>query len=428
MPTYTKAQYGTGWVAPATPNWRAVEVKTGGNYPWSSASNDAAMIAKYRKGDCRITVVDKANTPIAGASVDVEMQEHAFWWGVMLDYRRVNSPAWPTYDQDIVSMPWNSYVAQNEHKQGIWDKPDPAPAPGAGLNKLIVFEKQEYVDKMKPWRMRRAHTLEYTARDYLIPDPPYGSTKASRRAYWKDVHTPEKLTFLRPYADMWELTNETQDSLVYDKVNTWIHEDPDWLADMVYAKSMSQGLPLYINDDEQPDRIKRIAEHLLNNGVHIDGIGYQSHTPTSPRSFLHSLNSKRNGAVAPWWSMVTESDFNTATSEASSYNLERENLSACFANPGCIAHCNWGTHAPTWDGSVGYWKADGSPTLRRQAFLELVAGDWWTSLTDQTTDGAGSYTFNGFYGGYTATVTHNGVTKEVNFELAQRMPEVVVIF
>src|SRR5690606_33376798 len=49
------------------------------NAPWRAAA--AERIARLRQGDLEVVVQDKAGKPIAGATVEVELVRHAFYFG-----------------------------------------------------------------------------------------------------------------------------------------------------------------------------------------------------------------------------------------------------------------------------------------------------------------------------------------------------------
>lgn len=428
--------YGTAWVAPTLPNWRTEETKDGSNrYPWEYDTNATDMIDKYRKGDCRITVVSAANTPISGASVSAQMQEHAFIWGTNVE--SANAIDVPAYLAKITDGTWNGFVLDRSLKQGFWDGSYDVNNFHGGVKtgKSFALPLIETLRATGKFREQRGHVLNYPQDPPYFPSDLYGSTKASRRAYWRDTHLPDKTSSTVNTVHIWELTNEIVHNPHYEVTSGERWKDPDYIADSQLALTLSAGRPLYINewDGNQLSNHVQHAEYLIAQGIPIAAVAWQgrmsgAQSYNSYAQKFAELNKATGGGAAPWDMLITEFEVQSADATTQGTN-ETNGITAAFANPACLSFSNWGI----WDGSPtqwipdsGYYAADWSPKPRMTSFNALVHGAWKTSSSGST-NGSGYHQFRGTFGAYDLTVTSGPTTVTRSFELHPGMREIVIV-
>jgi GH35 family endo-1,4-beta-xylanase len=425
--------YGTGWTAPALPNFRAVEVADGENkYPWRYEANADAMIDKYRKGDCRVTVVNGANAPVVGATVSAQMTEHAFIWGTMISEGAMLSsdPAIRDgYRAQILSGAWNAIYTENACKQGMWEV-----AAYPHTDKQGAIDCFAVAKAARKWREVRGHVLNYPV-DFTwhFPAAVWPADYAGRRSYWRNTHIPDKTATLINDISIWELSNEVNDS-IYSSVEGVKYKNPDYLSDCLHAAQAQGGRPLYINDYRDQYTLLEHAAYLEANGVPIAAVGIQGHvsgsfTYESVAGYFTLLQSLTGNVIVPWDFMVTELDYQSVTAEQAGLN-ETAFVKACFANPQCRGMNNWGTCDNLgWlaGGQSGYFTSPtGTAKPRMESFNALVHGTWKTNSSGAT-NGSGYHQFRGTFGAYDLTVTSGATTVTRSFELHPGMKEIVIV-
>ncbi len=430
--------YGTGWTAPALPNFRAVEVADGANkYPWRYEANADAMIDKYRKGDCRVTVVNGANAPVVGATVSAQMTEHAFIWGAMIGERYLFNPdpaVQAGYRAKILSGAWNAIYLESACKQGLWEGGQVANYPHT--DKQGAIDCFAFAKAARKWREVRGHVLNYPIDNtqWFFPTGLWPADYAGRRTQWRNVHIPDKTSTLINEITIWELSNElSRGDCIYAPVEGERYKNPDYLADCLLAAQAQGGRPLYINDYQNHYSLLEHAAYLEANGIPVAAVAMQGHLSGNfdyegASGYLSLSQSLSGNTIVPWGLIVSELDFAGVSAAQVGLN-ETAFVKACFANPQCQGMNNWGiTDDGSWIGGGTYYASStsSSPNPRMDSFNALVHGTWKTNSSGST-NGSGYHQFRGTFGAYDLTVISGATTVTKSFELHPGMKEIVIV-
>ena len=196
------------------------------------------------------------------------------------------------------------------------------------------------------------------------------------------------------------------------------------------VKAQNPNAKLYMNDYGIVDvgynagPYANQIEHLLANGVPLDGIGIQAHrsipgtVDNTPYMVQRNLD-RFNKFDLPI--KITEALFVYDDDRKRADEL-RKLFPIYFAHPKVEAIVMWGFWSrPHWIPHSAMWTDDFTPTLQAEAYRDLVFGAWWTD-TEAAADANGEVHTRAFYGDYVITV--NGESKRVTLSKANGKAEV----
>ena len=383
----------------------------------------AARIESLRKANLNVEVVDQNNQVVEGASVRIEMQEHAFGFGSALVGCRFpgNDCYNPIYVEKITNLDGNGHgfnvaVTENALK---WD----------GWEEEWIGSPEETVSAIEYMHDQgievRGHTLFWPSWN-LMPDDmgenaqnyPYLLDRIDER-----INTMINHPQLGEIITDWDVLNEitTNDDLQNTFENYSDYEEGIDVYKYILAqvKEANPEMPIYINDyvilsgagssNTVSNRYKDLLTQLHAADVPFDGIGFQCHIGSVPTS-IYKLQqvwdefSQRYGVPLK----VTEYDVNPTVSEEVQADYMSDFLTMTFSHPSMEAFLMWGF----WDGN--HWK-DNAPMFdfdwnlkpSGQAFVDKVFNEWWTNETSMTNiDGQTS--FRPFKGTHKVIVTKDG--------------------
>ena len=374
---------------------------------WPGMSPDAAWrapaaerIEAHRRGDLAITVVGPDGEPVEGATVELDMTEHAFWWGTFLgtapaedspERRRQLAYARDRFNYYTVPIYWED-----------WGWEDPA--------------SREAYERTWAWarstgRPFRVHTLIWPGEEWLprvaldVADDP----DALRELCLS--HVREAVEASAPYdPEGYDVLNEPRvNTLVADVLGLESHVSWFELAD-----ELAPGATMYINDygilssgghnRQAIDFYKTYLTDMLAAGAPVEGIGMQGHFGqglTDPAKALAILDEFADFDLPVH---ITEFDIETLDEQGQAA-YTRDFMTAMFSHASVEAFIVWGF----WEGD--HWKPDGA-MLRRdfsekpnaEVWRELIYETWWTD-EQATTAADGTATLRGYLGTHDVTIT-----------------------
>jgi endo-1,4-beta-xylanase len=394
--------------------------------PAGASSADAATAAAIRQHRMGTIVVEV--TP--GATVRVEQQRHAFWFGAALANQAFDGRMDPSdaarYKQVFLEN-FNSAVTENalkwasmeREKGGVdystvdailgWTDANEIPLRGHNIYWGIRQFVQPWVMAMDSTELKR--TLEARARDI----------GRRYRGRFAEYDLNNEMIHGNYYADR-------LGKRITLEMAQWVRaEDPDaqlWLNDY----DILTGRRLN-------DYIAHIRE-LVAMGVPVAGIGVQGHLHDEsfdPHALRRSLD-----ALAKLNLPIRVTEFNMPGQRSKFYEdrslvmtAEQEQAKArdlvdyyriCFANPSVTGILMWGFwEGANWIPASSLYKRDWSPTPAATAYRDLVYGEWWTRW-EGTADENGRCEVPAFFGTQHVLVDN----LKVIVELSEKEPTVTV--
>ncbi len=402
----------------------------------------ATRIEQNRKGDLAVRVVDQNGNAVAGAEVEVSMQQHAFGFGTAVSVFRMlgTSADDALYRQRINDLTgdgrsFNYAVIENGMKWPVWE----------GQVSWFPFSQAQttgVVEGLLDQGMRvRGHTLVWPSWGNLPPDLEQNQNDLPALRQRVETHIQDMTgnASFQGQLVAWDVLNEP--AHLFDLENAFgsggIYEEyADWFN---LAAQTDPDAALYINDYgiisgaglnlSTQDLYKAVIEGILAAGGSIDGIGIQGHVqaPLAAPETVYAILDEF-AALVPNLS-ITEYDAQDVPEDLAADYI-RDLLTIVFSHPAAESFLVWGF----WDGS--HWLND-APLFRQdwslkpsgQAFLDLVFDEWWTDVQSQT-DAEGSFATRGFLGEYAVTtrvgqatstsaitLTRDGATVELTLDL-----------
>jgi len=385
--------------------------------PWRDEA--ANRIEQIRKANLTVRVEDTDGTPIPNANVEVEMLQHDFAFGTAVVSSRFGggNNQNPIYESKILDLDGNGHgfnwvVFENSMKWNGWEQN------WLGPKEQTAAATQWLVDhNIKV----RGHTLCWPGWGNLPPDL---ETNAGDDDYFKNrmfAHIDEMTTYpgIAGNIEEWDVLNEittnrdlefslqgqsdypTGREIYVDIFGKLAQADPTmktYINDYVTIGSANTGGGAY-------DLKKQFIQELIDAGVSVDGVGFQSHIggfPTSIYDVKLVLDDFYNtfGTTAK----ITEYDINDAVSDELAATYLRDFLTMTFSHQSTDGFLMWGF----WDGA--HWKSN-APMFYQdwtikpsgQTFIDMVFDEWWTT-GNGVTDSNGEYDIRGFKGSYQITV------------------------
>ncbi|MAX27312.1 MAG: hypothetical protein CMJ19_22675 [Phycisphaeraceae bacterium] len=386
-----------------------------GHEPNAAWRKEAAKrIEQHRKAPISVTVVDANGQPVKDADVHVQMQRHAFAFGTAVNEWKFigDDPDRRIYKQKIAEL-FNTASMESSLKWASWYRQG----------------NQQRLDATMQWLADhdisvRGHTMVWpswkkspkTLVEKLKADPQF--LREQVLAFIEEVGLQCKGRVVE-----WDVLNEVHNN--HDYLDVLGEQAIDsWFAK---ARQVDSDVPLLINEFGvmqgkggysllKQDKHYQLIKRLLDRGVQIDGIGFQSHfrlyAVTPPKRVWEILDRYAELGLKIG---ITEYDLAWVSEEFQAQYLH-DFMTATFAHPSVNQFVMWGF----WDGS--HWREDGGmyakdwrekPSLT--VYKNLVFKQWWTDET-HTTNKQGMVNLRGFHGDYQVTVQAQGktVTHQVN--------------
>ncbi len=381
-----------------------------------------SRIEELRMAPLVIRVVDAEGNPVKGASVDVQMTRHAFFFGsaINLQYFMRQTVNGERY-REFVLKHYNQVAPENDLKWNRWER-------DAGV-------RQNVIDALYILREHdihvRGHCLIWPG--FRVMPPDIRNIIANRVALDERIehHFEEILDLTDGLVDEWDVVNEPYaERAILDRYGDALIGD--WFR---MAHDISPEPTLYLNDyagfinggdnTAHKDYLEQLIADLLAQGVPVQGLGIQGHFGSfvcPPEAILKELDRFGKFGLPI---QITEFDIDSMDEKLKA-DYTRDFLTACFSHPGVVGVNTWGFwEGDHWKPSAALVRKDWTLTPWGAVWFDLIEREWWTHETG-TTDRDGRFSLSGFLGDYEITVEGAGKKVSIPDSLAKDQPELVI--
>ena len=405
---------------------------------WQEADR---RIELTRKRPLKITVRDKQNKPVVGATVILKQTAHLFKFGTAIDSSLILDAENDGQYRTAITDNFNSVVPENALKWAMQDNQDPA-SPAL----LVQWCKRKQLNI-------RGHCLLWPSYRHL-PE----SLRSERGPVLREAirqHITSYVKTFSPNIYEWDVVNEALtntdiqkelgDQILVDAFN-WARESNNHVS-LAYNDYDILNVRAGANDGKRA-AVKELITRLLGSGAPIDVLGIQSHmhkgawsaeklwtTCETYARFGVPLHFTELTVVSGHLKEPEDNDWHrrhmdwVTTPEGEARQLEegRRFYTLLFSHPAVDAVTWWDfSDREAWQGApAGLLRKDMSPKpladWLRQAFHET-----WTTRSVTRADNEGVVTFRGFFGTYAVRVeTDSGLCLVGTCRLSRRQAPVV---
>ena len=380
--------------------------------PWRKAAED--RIEQLRKAPLTVHVVDSNGKAVAGATVTIDQQQHAFPFGCVYSPNLIVGPESQTpfakeYQKRYVDL-FNVGVDEYAMKWPGWI--DPATREKALGALQWMTDHNVNV---------RGHCLVWPAWRHLPTD--LKSLQDDKPALAKaiDDHITDEVTTLKGKVTQWDVINEPYVNKDLMKILGY-GAMTDWFKT---ARAADPAPQLFLNETSVPTNPPGDVHYTVlydqvaaiqKAGGPIGGVGMQAHFGSNLTSItdLHQIYTRFASLGIPL--EITELDISVGDEQLQADYL-RDFMTISFSEPNICGEMMWGfVEGHHWRPDAALWKADWTIKPAGQAWLDLVKKKWWTHVTVSSGED-GVATTRGFLGDYTVSVTVGGKTQTVNTAL-----------
>jgi GH35 family endo-1,4-beta-xylanase len=388
------------------------------NAAWRAAA--AARIEQYRKADLTVTVQDQFGQRIPGASVQVNMQRHAFGFGsAVAASGLLGTSTNDTLYRDTIKRLFNKAVMENDLKWPQWEGNRTRATNG--------------VDWLRAQGIAvRGHTLIWPSWGNMPADVRMLTNNLPALRNRINLHLTEEATALRGRLVEWDVINETYSN--HDVMD--LLGDAEMVTWFQRTRAADPQSVLYLNDygilsvnstnDAHQNAYFNTINYLLTNGAPMAGVGLQSHfgsNLTPPPRLWEILN---RFASFPVDLQSTEFDIDI-TDEQTQADYTRDFMTLLFSHPKVVGIVMWGFwEGRHWKPAAAMFRRDWSIKPNGLMWQDLVFRQWWTTANGRA-DNDGNYTARGFKGTYAVTGSLGSVSNTVSIVLASNQTCVVTL-
>ena len=422
---------------------------------WKQRSADG--IERYRKGDGKLTVVDKEGKPVLNAKIKLTQTNHEFRFGAnifMLDELETEekNEAYKKAFADVFNMatlPFYWDATEPEKGKQRYDKDSPKIYRRPPIDLCIEFCEKHGIEP-------REHALAY---DVAFPKWLYSASvdECKKELERRFSEIAERYADKIPTI---EVTNE----LEWVKGKTKFYDAPDFIewcfktAEKYFPQNklcINEHAALVWNDScRVTDKYYAYTEATMLKGARIDAIGVQYHLFYKAKDLYEKtrllLNPEQLFRIMDLYSnfgkplQITEITVPAYSWEADDEQLQAEIIeklySIWFSHPNVEQIIYWNlvdgyahfadpdpekVKASQGDMTLGenyYYggllRFDLSPKPAYFRIKELLQKKWHTEI-ELVTDKNGNANFRGFYGDYSADVTFDGQAITTQFSLSK---------
>ncbi len=393
------------------------------NAPWRIEATN--RINQIRKGDLKVTVLDRNGSPLSGAAVYVQQLNHAFKFGSAITAQLVTqSSADAEIYRSRVSSHFTTSVFENDLKWTLWD----CTTCGSAFNKTNTRQAIQWL--LDRNISARGHNLIWPSWKYMptgLQSLGANDLQNSITARFNDVLED---TAVNGKLYQWDVLNEPYTN--YDvqgllsgvpgvNASTGVLGNAEMVRWFQLAKQLDPKTKLFINDYDilaanglnvkHQDYYFAVISWLLNNGAPVEGAGMQGHfaSPT-PIDLMQTIIDRYATLGIPL--AITEFDFNTSDEQLQA-DFTRDFMTLIFSSSKFNDFLMWGFWEKRhWLPAGAMYRADWSSKPNALVWNDLLFREWWTNAFGST-DAAGIYRTRGFKGDYNVTATYARVTKTV---------------
>ena len=375
-------------------------------------------IEQHRKADLTIEVIDRQGNLVEGATVNVQMNRHAFRFGTAVKARFITgSDASHQIYRDKVLENFNSVVFENDLKWPAWD--------GLWGNNFNWPQTQQAMDWLDAHNLPiRGHYLSWAT--WSGADAYGNSDDTSTLQQRLFDHITAKATTVGNRVAEWDVINHP---IGWTGTTYETHFGDQFYGDIIdHARSVApDGMEMWVNEDNilaggaLADEYERVIQNLIDQGSAPDGIGFQGH-------FKQSWGRIRTGEfvydqIERFSQLsdrlqITEFDVDVGNDDTLQAELLHDYMVAAFSHESMEGITMWGFWEDAhWLPDAALYNSDWSEKEALVAYQDLVFDQWWTEEMGLS-DAAGEMSLRGFLGDYTVTVTANGKTYQMDYELS----------
>ena len=387
----------------------------GGREPDAAWRADAdKRIDEIRKAPLTIRVTDAAGHPISGATVDVEMQQHAFPFGCVYSPRSIAGPDAATpanqeYARRFAEL-FNVGVDEFAMKWPAWETD--------AIRSMALAS----LDWMTAHNIRvRGHCLVWPGWRRLPADVQALQNDPAALAKRIDDHIRGEVAALAGRVTEWDVINEPYVNNNLMKI-LGDRAMADWF---VTAHAADPSPRLLLNETSVPtspptdkhyDTLFEQVQAIQNAGAPIGGVGMQAHFGSNLTSINDLQKIYDRFATLGIPLEITELDIDVNDEQLQADYL-RDFLTFTFSHPNISGIMMWGfVENHHWRPDAALWREDWKIKPAGQAWLDLVKNKWWTRAR-LTTSADGTVSLRGFLGTYKITGTANGLSASSDISL-----------
>ncbi|MFC4551153.1 MULTISPECIES: endo-1,4-beta-xylanase [Halorussus] len=403
---------------------------------WRQAARE--RIEKVRKTDVEVEVLNPGGKPMADATVEVEMTDHAFDFGSAVSVGHITGDGEDdeTY-RETFRENFNKATVENGLKypawEGEWDiDNDATRATLDWFNERDVPVRGHYL-LWEQFDTAGGGGMSIENADSLSGD------ELRRRI------TEKIRTHATEFADdvvEWDMHNhpvwqsnfrdDDGDGLGWDDVRHWWDVANAATEDGLYTNEMG-----VVGGTWQQDAYYDYLTRLVENDYPVDGIAFMGHHQQQWNQILDVdtlISSFERFAEFDLPLLVSEFDIQIfSRRNAQDVELQRDYtrdfLTVAFSQAAVEGVVSWGFWADDhWRPTGAYYDSDWTLRPHGETYRDLVFDEWWTDETGETDDN-GVYATRGFKGDYRiaaekgalsgeTTVTIDDETDTVTVELA----------
>lgn len=395
-------------------------------------------IEQVRKGDFTVVVQDKNGNPVKDAEVTLDMFEHEFHFGVMMDEHFINDDENASNRLRQLAPNFNTVAVGNGLKWDIYaTAPDsPGKVMDAAKNEGMKYFRGHALWMPMPTYDGNPKELYDLITDTSSEDVRYAKAIDLITNHFKEMN--EKF----PYIYQWDVINEAPNRTIFSDTfsNHNLNEDIFKIAN----ETMTNGQRLAVCDNAQNigniyyDKYWDMLDTFKKDNVNYDVICMQGHSQIGSADEYNSM--RPTSYLKNWDRFAYEygKDFEITEYSIGAYldeygwdgqaDFTRDVLIAAFSHPACTGFSLWWL-SDTWlDWSSPFKYLNKEQNGERgggvspffgsffeekpglEIYQDLLYNKWWTRNATATTDSNGKSTVKGFYGDYDITVKVNGQT------------------
>ncbi len=363
-------------------------------------------IEKHRKDDFKVRIIDSAQKPIKNLKVDLSLYRHHFGFGAAPKLARLYDKK---FSEEVRGL-YHDFCEVLFHKL----------TPENSLKWKHYKNNAKFTEPFLDWCKQK----KIPVRGHCLVWPEFRRAPKSIERLRSDQEglssaIREHIKFMvnsfnYPVTE-WDVLNE---AVNHDEYMRILGKDvvKEWFQ---LVKDMNPNVKRYINDYSiltknnvrHRKRYFRYIKGLLDSGVPIDGIGFQSHipkgfNPTPPEEIIRIANDF--SSLGPEL-QVTEFDFETSNRDLQARYTE-DFMTAIFSQPKMTGLITWTpfeyakNNVPKPEAALIDKDLQFKPN--GMVWYELINKRWMTK-TIVSTDDNGYLKFRGFKGRYLASISHS---------------------
>ena len=401
-----------------------------------NARNQSALttarenINKYRKGNARIKVIDRAGRPVTNARLEIKQVTHEFKFGCYLKIDDLDPAKLAAYERHFKTL--FNYAVVGNYWTNIEKK--------RGAENWSWFDRETQLSKDLGLRTQAAPVLWGTNK---YGSPPWLPRQSDELLSVLQQRVKNAVTRADSVSDI-EVVNEP----LAPKPDVFAGSDTDdYIASAFrWAKASAPDKRFLINEygvfgsvarhNYNADKYFHLLGGLIKKDVPLDVIGIQAHAngqwyePANVADQLERYSSLGKPVQITEFSVQTHDydDPKTPQPISGSYRsgvwdaekqaeFYREFYTVAFGNPNVEAITTWGLDdGRAWLPGIGMIDVNGEPKPAYRELDRLINHEWKTTAAGGT-DGSGTYGLNGFFGDYEVIATTSGKRVSSRFTL-----------